>query len=110
MALLPLDAAIVLVILLFQYAGSVLATYTVHNLTIPVNVSTNVTQISMSPPLDQIQLTGLLQDVFSATSNVSELQTGTAPLRASYRIFGQLYIPNNWKSRGTGVLEFAVHG
>jgi len=78
--------------------------------TIPVHVSTNVTKLAFETPKDQSQVTGLVQQFVSATSNVSALEVGTVPLVATYDIYGELYLPNGWNQTGTGVLEFVVHG
>ncbi|THH23251.1 hypothetical protein EUX98_g7927 [Antrodiella citrinella] len=77
-------------------------------LTIPVHVSTNTDKIAYDTPKNQTQLTGLVQQFFSAASNLTALvEVGTVPLTASYEIYGELYVPHNWNN---GVLEFAVHG
>lgn len=86
------------------------APYRRVELTIPVNVSTNVTDIAFDTPENQTQVTGLVQQAFSFTSNVSALQIGTVPLTASYNIYGELFIPSTWIGNGSGVLQFAVHG
>ncbi|THH12922.1 hypothetical protein EUX98_g9776 [Antrodiella citrinella] len=93
-----------------QADSSVSPSHSRIELTIPVHVFTNATKIAFDTPRNQTQLTGLLQEAFSVTSNVSVLQIGTIPLNASYQIFGELFVPDNWKENGTGVLEFAVHG
>ncbi|TCD71430.1 hypothetical protein EIP91_010136 [Steccherinum ochraceum] len=79
-------------------------------LSIPVHVTANATVIDYDTPRNQTQLTGLVQDTFSVNSSVSSLQVGSAEITRSYLIFGELYVPLNWENRGSGVLEFAVHG
>ncbi|THH31578.1 hypothetical protein EUX98_g2624 [Antrodiella citrinella] len=77
-------------------------------LNIPVHVSANTDKIAYDTPKNQTQLTGFVQEFFTALSNLTALvEVGTVPLTASYEIYGELYVPHNWNN---GVLEFAVHG
>ncbi|THH13394.1 hypothetical protein EUX98_g9733, partial [Antrodiella citrinella] len=61
--------------------------YSRIELTIPVNVSTNTAELNYDTPKNQTQLTGLIQEFFSAPSNLTALITGTVPLTASYEIY-----------------------
>ncbi|THH31553.1 hypothetical protein EUX98_g2644 [Antrodiella citrinella] len=93
------------------YAASFISSpYHRIELTIPVHVSTDTATFAYDTPQNQTQLTGLIQEAFSATSNLSALQIGTVPLVASYNIYAELFVPNGWNTTGTGVLEFTVHG
>ncbi|TCD60250.1 hypothetical protein EIP91_010502, partial [Steccherinum ochraceum] len=80
------------------------------SLTVPVHITVNATAIDLEPPKNQTQLTGLVQEILGVNSPASSLQVGSTPLTRSYNIAGDLFVPNDWETRGSGVLELAVHG
>ena len=105
-----LQVAVVLSLCFAASKARAQSPYDHYEFTIPVDVLTNTTTIACDAPSNQTQLTGLIQEAFAATSNISLLQTGSVQLQASYEIYAELFVPSNWENNGTGVLEFAVHG
>ncbi|KII91729.1 hypothetical protein PLICRDRAFT_123246 [Plicaturopsis crispa FD-325 SS-3] len=96
-------------LVLSAFVASTYATYNCTTMKVPVSVSLETTKLDLSAPANETELTALVTQIVSATSNVtSALVKGTELLNATYEIYSQLCIPAGFKQNGT--LEFAIHG
>lgn len=94
--------------IIVSYYFLAVSAYECTQFNVPINVSANTNQLAVSTPSNQSQLTGLVQAVFSETSNVTAQDVGNfSLLTRSYTIWSQLCVPDGFVS---GTLEFAIHG
>lgn len=84
------------------------AAYQCIPLTMPVDVSVNTTKLGLGIPQTEPQAVSILQEVFSATSNLSEVRQGGEFIKRTYNISSRFCIPPDFDNGG--VLEFTVHG
>ncbi|KAF8152596.1 Alpha/beta hydrolase family-domain-containing protein [Crassisporium funariophilum] len=79
-----------------------------EQVTVSVDITANTAVIDVEPPRNQSELTGLVSQFTSETSNVtSQIHYGQAKLNAKYDIWSLLCLP---PSGPTKTVEFAVHG
>lgn len=84
-------------------------TYTCTENIIPVPIFAQTTDIKLSVPANQTELTGLATQLDSKTSNVStEVYGAKISLDATYNIWSEICIPAGFSSGG--IVELAVHG
>lgn len=83
--------------------------YTCTGAQLPVSISTDITKFNLAAPSNQTELTGLNTELASLTSNLTvSVNGGTTHLDASYDIYAELCVPEDFKEGGT--VELAVHG
>jgi len=83
--------------------------YKCSEFSVPVTVSANTLQLNITAPQNQIELTALVTELAYLNSTVTdEVTIGPASVDASYDIWSQLCVPDDFGS--DGVLEFAIHG
>lgn len=79
-----------------------------HHATIAVNITAHPRVISLAPPTNQSELTGIIANFTSMHSNftVDNVQ-GQRTLTATYKIWTLLCLPSEGKPN---IVEFAIHG
>jgi hypothetical protein len=83
---------------------------------IPITVNVATTNINLAKPKSQAEVTGFLARYWATGSTVGQQASppnpdGSLPRtakRATYKVFTQLCLPNNWKDGG--VVHIGTHG
>lgn len=76
---------------------------------VPVQVQVEAPFINLTVPVNQSEVTNLIQQFLTVTSNIAEKSiVGTQNISAHYEIFGKLCTPHGVLPNGT--LEIATHG
>jgi hypothetical protein len=75
-----------------------------------VHVTADTMDIQIPAPRDQSQLTSLITEFTSQTSNITSLVKKGPVLDTAYDIWTQLCVPAKFPRDGKGILEFTIHG
>jgi hypothetical protein len=82
--------------------------YTCSEFFVPVNVTAQTVQLNVTAPVDQFELTGILTQLsWDDSTYVQDVTIGPTTLEASYNIWSQLCVPNDFPA--DGIVEFAIH-
>ncbi|KAF5313450.1 hypothetical protein D9611_008674 [Ephemerocybe angulata] len=111
MALLKVSALASLFVFLTSLVNSAtaVANGNCFDAVIPVNITADNTNYKLTLPKNQEEVTDLFTRFTSLTSNVTtEIDGGTKTIKATYKIWTSLCIPNNQDAAKT--VELAVHG
>jgi hypothetical protein len=75
-----------------------------------VHITADTMDIQIPTPRDQSQLTSLITEITSQTSNITSSVKKGPELDTAYDIWAQLCVPAKFPRDGKGILEFAIHG
>ncbi|THV04597.1 alpha/beta-hydrolase, partial [Dendrothele bispora CBS 962.96] len=83
--------------------------YSCSEFSVPITVSASTVKLNLTAPQSQIELTGLVADISHLNATIgNEVTVGPATVNATYDIWSQLCVPDDFAP--DGILEFAIHG